>query len=68
MISFKKAVLALGIGIGMSAAMTSWAAPGCEACLGMAQQCEAGNQTSCANFDRLGCARFGVPGAISCDF
>lgn len=67
MISFKKALLALSIGIGMSATMSVGAAPGCESCKSMGEQCAAGNQAYCDNFDRLGCARYGIPGDISCD-
>jgi hypothetical protein len=65
-ISFKKAIFALGLGIGMAAAMNSWAAPGCLSCLNMSQQCEAGDQNACHYFEQLGCARYGDVGAISC--
>ncbi len=67
MISFKKAVFALGLGIGLSAAVNAWALPGCDACQYMGEQCVAGDQTACSSFNRLSCARFGDPGAISCD-
>ena len=67
MISFKKAVFALGLGIGLSTAMTAWVLPGCDSCRGMDEQCMADDQTACDTFDRLHCARFGAPGAITCD-
>lgn len=67
MISLKKAILALGIGIGVSTAMTGWAAPGCNSCQSMGEQCAAGDLNACNNFDRLGCARYGIPGDISCE-
>jgi len=67
MISFKKAVFALGLGIGLSAAMNAWALPGCTSCRSMGIQCAAGNQTYCNSFDRYGCAMYGEPGEISCD-
>jgi len=67
MISFKKAVFALGLGIGLSTAVTAWALPGCDSCKYMGEQCEAGDQTACNSFNRLQCARFGDPGTISCD-
>jgi hypothetical protein len=67
MISFKKALLALSIGIGLSTAMSVGAAPGCSSCKSMGEQCAAGNQAYCDSFYRLGCESFGDPGAISCE-
>jgi hypothetical protein len=67
MISFKKALLALSIGIGMSTAASVGAAPGCTNCRGMGIQCLAGNQIYCDSFERYGCGRYGEPGEISCD-
>ncbi len=67
MISFKKALLALSIGIGMSTAVSVGAAPGCSSCKSMGVQCAAGNQTYCDSFYRLGCGQFGEPGEITCD-
>jgi hypothetical protein len=66
MISFKKALLALGIGIGMSAAMSVGAAPGCSSCKSMGEQCVAGDQSACYHFNQLGCGRYGEPGEVSC--
>jgi hypothetical protein len=67
MISFKKALFALGLGLGLSAGMNAWALPGCSSCEYMGNQCVAGDATACYNFDRLYCNRYGEPGAISCD-
>jgi hypothetical protein len=66
MISFKKAIFALGLGIGMAAGVNSWAAPGCSSCQYMGNLCAAGDQGACANFDRLGCRYYGDPGTVDC--
>jgi hypothetical protein len=68
MISLKKALLALGIGIGLSAAtMSVGAAPGCSSCKYMGEQCVAGDANQCKNFSRLGCYWYGDPGTVSCE-
>lgn len=67
MISFKKALFALSLGIGLSASLSVGAAPGCTNCRAMGIQCLAGNQTYCDSFERYGCGRYGEPGEISCD-
>jgi hypothetical protein len=66
MFSFKKAVFALGLGIGLSFAMNVGAAPGCLSCQNMGNLCDAGDEDACYHFEALGCARYGQPGGITC--
>jgi len=67
MISIKKAIFALGLGIGLSASLNAWAMPGCLACESFANKCLAGDQAACDSFHRLSCLWFGPPGEFTCE-
>ncbi len=53
MISFKKAIFALGLGLGLSAGVSAWAAPDCVTCEYMRLDCEAGSASACTTYNRL---------------
>lgn len=67
MISLKKAVFALGLGIGLAASMNAWAYPGCVPCKVYGERCLAGDNSYCRIFSGQGCMVFGLPGELTCD-
>jgi hypothetical protein len=63
MISFKKAIFILGVGIGLSAAVNAWAYPACSTCEGWRLDCQDGNATACANYNQFRCYNYYSPGS-----
>jgi hypothetical protein len=55
MISLKKALLALGIGIGLSSAAYAWVPPDCETCQTYLADCQAGDRASCDLYNNGRC-------------
>jgi hypothetical protein len=55
MISFKKALFALGIGIGMAGAAQAWVPPDCFTCQTYLADCEAGDRAACDLYNKGRC-------------
>jgi hypothetical protein len=55
MISFKKALLALGIGIGMAGAAQAWVLPDCETCQVYLEDCQNGDRAACDLYNNGRC-------------
>lgn len=56
MISLKKALCVLGVGLGLGFSMNSWAIkPDCGLCAAWKESCEAGDSLSCRRFEELNC-------------
>lgn len=55
MISFKKALLALGIGIGMAGAAQAWVPPDCVTCQTYLADCWDGDRAACDLYNNGRC-------------
>lgn len=55
MISMKKGMYALLLGIGLSASVSTWAFGGCDFCRSAYQACQAGDQASCNRYEWQKC-------------
>jgi hypothetical protein len=55
MISFKKALLALGIGIGMAGAAQAWVLPDCETFQVYLEDCQNGDRAACDLYNNGRC-------------
>jgi hypothetical protein len=62
MITLKKAIFALGLGIGMAAGVNAWAAPNCETCESFRLDCAAGDANASYQYNRLRCYYY-APGS-----
>jgi hypothetical protein len=65
MFSFKKALFALSIGIGLSAGANAIEIPDCQTCEAWMQDCLAGDQATCDAYNKARCNIRYLPGTCS---
>jgi hypothetical protein len=65
MIGLKKALFALGIGIGLSAAVGATEIPDCQTCEAWNQDCQYGDTAACKAYNDARCHILYLPGTCS---
>ena len=56
MISLKKALFTIALGLGLASSMQAWALPDCDTCKFMHAECAAGSASACTAATKYRCA------------